>query len=232
MALLWLDERSQRALLLAASLAAGGFGCSSRPTGPGDGGSDIPSPDPVPPDAGDRMPEVADALPPDGGDFPPPDPLPPDAGDVSPEVADALPPDGADFPPPDPLPPDAGEDPIVADMAPPDGGDAPIGEALPSDPGSERRAPPARAAALPLAPELKTRIVRVAGAGGVRFIARTTYRSVGLRFHWEATGGTIEGRGGEVTWRPPAGPGRYLVQVVVEDGTRAIAVDAVTEEIR
>jgi hypothetical protein len=242
MGLLWFDERTQRALLVAAAVAGGGAlaGCGGGST-PGDGGDRLPADggdgpadrgdvivDPPPPDARD-LPDIGDP-PPDAADGEDliADPPPPDAADREdliadppPPDADPPPPDGGDFPPPDPLPPDGGPDETMHDPLPPDGG---MRKGLPGAP---------RPGALPLAPDLKTRIVRAAAGGGsVRLVARTTYRSSSLRFQWEATGGTIEGSGETVLWRPPAGRGRYLVQVVVADGTRAIAVDALTEEVR
>jgi hypothetical protein len=85
--------------------------------------------------------------------------------------------------------------------------------------------------ALPLPRGLNVRIARSPRADGtVLFKAVTSFASPRLSYVWMASAGDISGAtSGEVVWRPPAGPGRHLVQVTVRDGERALAVDAVIE---
>jgi hypothetical protein len=92
----------------------------------------------------------------------------------------------------------------------------------------------ARAAAedeLPLSRALNVRIARLGTTGAaVRLHAVPTYRSPRLSFVWTASAGTLSSASaGEVLWTPPEGPGRHLIQVVVRDGERALAVDAIVE---
>jgi hypothetical protein len=89
----------------------------------------------------------------------------------------------------------------------------------------------ARADQLPLSRALNVRIARLGGPGeAVRLRAVPTYASPRLSFVWTASAGTLSSTTtGEVLWTPPEGPGRHLVQVVVRDGERALAVDAIVE---
>ena len=76
-------------------------------------------------------------------------------------------------------------------------------------------------APLPLA-ELRT--VEIVWQDGLTFAAETPWP--GAWYRWSASGGRlIEDRRG-VIWRPPAEPGRYLLQVVADWGRTGLAVDA------
>jgi hypothetical protein len=144
-----------------------------------------------------------------------------DAGDEA-AVYDPMPIDAqADTPVYDPLP---GALPFATD--PP-----PLMRMLPAE--RDVAAAQARAARddLPLARDLTVRIQRQAQEGGaVRLRARPSYPSPRLSYVWMASHGTLSDESaGEVTWTPPAERGRFLIQVTVRDGERALAVDAVIE---
>jgi len=55
-----------------------------------------------------------------------------------------------------------------------------------------------------------------------------------LTYAWTATGGTISGTGGTVTWIAPAAEGSYTISVTVSDGKGGTATDscAVTVEVK
>lgn len=218
MTLFFLDRRSQLAILLAASVTqVVAPGCGGRP-GPGgplsDGGTDgyardahadYHVADPMPIDA--QADHVDDPMPPDAQvDYHVSDPLPGDfalhRGGQRPETR------GADIDPPPPLRAIPDEEELAA---------AHGHAALADD--------------LPLSRALNVRIARLPGAGpAVHLRALPTYASPRLAFVWTASAGTLSSTTtGEVTWTPPAGPGRTLIQVVVRDGERALAVDAITE---
>jgi hypothetical protein len=203
--LFFLDRRSQLAILLAASVTQVVVpGCGGRP-GPGgpvaDGGTDA---------------RVADAQ-------------------ADSLVADCMPPDAqADYHVSDPLPWDialhrGGQRP---EMRLEDVDAPPPLRAIPEE--RDLAAAQARAALadeLPLSRALNVRIARLPGPGDTLHLrALPTYASPRLSFVWTASAGTLSSTtAGEVLWTPPEGPGRHLIQVVVRDGERALAVDAITE---
>jgi hypothetical protein len=83
-------------------------------------------------------------------------------------------------------------------------------------------------AALPLA-EIRTVTIYwddAAGdsAAGLAFEAGSPWP--GAHYRWTASGGALEGHGERVTWQPPAGAGRYLLQVVADWDAAGLAVDA------
>jgi hypothetical protein len=206
MTLFFLDRRSQLAILLAASVTqvvAPGCGDRHGPGGPPtDGGADAIVVDPPPRDAqADYF--QWDPMPIDAqADYFMSDPMPWDAGHF--QRAQRI----EDVDPPPPL------------RAIPEAGDLAA---------AHERA--ARVDNLPLSRALNVRIARLAGPGdAVRLRALPTYASPRLSFVWTASAGTLSSTtAGEVLWTPPDGPGRHLIQVVVRDGERALAVDAIVE---
>ncbi len=78
-------------------------------------------------------------------------------------------------------------------------------------------------APLPLA---EVRSVRIDWQGGLTFAARSPWP--GARCRWSVSGGVLIDGGEQVTWQPPAEPGRYLLQVVADWGWRGLAVDTLT----
>ena len=217
MTLFFLDRRSQLAILLAASVTqVVAPGCGGRPgPGPdGDGGidgrvdaqADYHVADPMPIDA--QADHVDDPMPRDAqADYHVSDPLP---WDVSPEHGLGIRPELriGDLDPPPPLRAIPEERELAA--------------------AHERTA---RADDLPLSRALNVRIARLPGQDdAVRLRAVPTYASPRLTFVWTASAGTLSSTtAGEVLWTPPEGPGRHLIQVVVRDGERALAVDAIVE---
>ena len=138
-------------------------------------------------------------------------------------VADVMPPDAqADYHVSDPMP---------WDIAPghPTQPEEPRGVPEERDPAAQD--PAARADDLPLHRALNVRIARLDATGdAVRLRAVPTYASPRLSFVWTASAGTLSSTSaGEVLWTPPEGSGRHLIQVVVRDGERALAVDAIVE---
>jgi hypothetical protein len=91
----------------------------------------------------------------------------------------------------------------------------------PPPPSLPARAPGSR----DLLPLAEIRRVEIVWRVGLTFAAETPWP--GARWQWSASGGTLSGRGDEVTWQPPAEPGRYLLQVVADWGRIGLAVDAV-----
>ncbi|HEY3354283.1 MAG TPA: hypothetical protein VGQ83_13605 [Polyangia bacterium] len=208
MLLFGLDQRSQLALILAASISGlAGAGCGDRHVV-----------DPMPGDA-----QAVDGRRDGGGDVLIVDPMPIDAR--------------YDMPVPDPMPIDAGDDVPVSDMLPPDGGWHYHQRAHELDPPPPLRTLPtegdladrAARADLPLPRGLAVRIVRAARPDGTVLLRAATNRpGPRLAFDWMASAGVLSSTtAGEVVWTPPEGPGRHLVQVSVRDGDRALAVDAV-----
>jgi len=213
MLLFSLDQRSQLALIFAASVTSLA-GCGDRTV----------VTDPMPGDAapvdGHRDGRdgadvlVSDMLPPDAQydraqyDMPVPDPMPIDAS-------------GSDIPYNDPMPTDAAWHlpPHQLDPPPPIRG-------FETDPAAR-----ATRDSLPLPRGLNVRIARTAQPDGTtRFRAVTSFANPRLSYVWMASAGALSSTtAGEVVWTPPQGPGRHLVQVTVRDGERALAVDAVIE---
>jgi hypothetical protein len=74
---------------------------------------------------------------------------------------------------------------------------------------------------LPLA---EIRAVEIVWEDGLTFGAETFWP--GARYRWSVSGGTLSESDEGVVWQPPAEPGRYLLQVVVDWGQAGLAVDA------
>jgi hypothetical protein len=212
--LFFLDRRSQLAILLAASVTQVVVpACGGRP-GPGgpdhDGGTDS---------------RLVDAQ----ADYHVSDPMPWDAQwDPTPQDAQA------DYHVSDPLPWDVapGHAVLRQELRIEDIDAPPPLRAIPEErdlAAAHERA--ARADDLPLSRALNVRIARLGGSGdAVRLRAVPTYASPRLSFVWTASDGTLSSTStGEVLWTPPEGSGRHLIQVVVRDGERALAVDAIVE---
>jgi len=219
--LFFLDRRSQLAILLAASVTQVVVpACGGRP-GPGgphgDGGTDT------------LVPRDAQA------DYHMSDPMPIDAqADIL--VVDDMPPDAQVDQVDDPMPRDAQadyhmSDPMPWDIAPGHPMQAHEVRGVPEERDLAAQGPAARADDLPLSRALNVRIARLGGTSeAVRLRAVPTHASPRLSFVWTASAGTLSSTtAGEVLWTPPEGPGRHLIQVVVRDGERALAVDAIVE---
>jgi hypothetical protein len=217
----FLDDKTQLALLLAGLLSAGGAaGC--------DDGRPVPS-DAKARDGSIDWP-VADMVPPDArADVPIADPLPPDAWPDSP-IADMVPPDAQpDVPIADPLPPDFQ---TIHPRPPKSFPPAQPGQAMlrrpsrslsPSQPGHE----------LPIDRRLDARIQarQLEGSDGPLQLELTAScrgaDPAELTYRWVTSSGTLDDTEGfKVRWTPPSTPGRHMVQVVVRDGDRAVAVHA------
>jgi hypothetical protein len=88
---------------------------------------------------------------------------------------------------------------------------------------SESRSP------LPLAEIRTVKIAQVASTASsgqnLDFTAASPWPAAD--YDWSVTGGTLVKSGARVTWQPPAGPGRYLLQVVADWDYAGLAVDAV-----
>jgi hypothetical protein len=76
---------------------------------------------------------------------------------------------------------------------------------------------------LPL-PLAEIRSVDIVWKQGLAFAAETPWP--GARCRWTASGGSLLETDDGVVWHPPAGPGRYLLQVVADWGRSGLAVDA------
>ena len=77
---------------------------------------------------------------------------------------------------------------------------------------------------LPL-PLAEIRAVSIVRQAGLSFAAETPWPDA--RYRWSVSGGRLLEAADCVTWRPPAEPGRYLLQVVADWGRTGLAVDAV-----
>ncbi len=86
---------------------------------------------------------------------------------------------------------------------------------------------PESQAPLPLA---EVRLVDIVWQDGLTFAAETPWGDA--RYRWSVSGGTLIEDQGQVTWQPPAEPGRYLLQVVADWGQTGLAVDAAVLIVR
>ncbi len=77
-----------------------------------------------------------------------------------------------------------------------------------------------------LLPLAEIRTVDITWHDGLTFGAETLWADA--RYRWSTSGGTLVEDGEQVTWQPPAQPGRYLLQVVADWGQVGLAVDALT----
>ncbi len=75
-------------------------------------------------------------------------------------------------------------------------------------------------------PMAEIRTVKITHLDGLSFGAESPWPKGHCR--WSVSGGALERAGTNVTWQPPAEPGRYLLQVVADWGPAGLAVDAWT----
>ncbi|NLF02006.1 MAG: carboxypeptidase regulatory-like domain-containing protein, partial [Anaerolineales bacterium] len=82
-----------------------------------------------------------------------------------------------------------------------------------------------------LLPLAEVRTVTIAHLGQLVFSAQSPWP--GAHCQWTVSGGALlEGYSGQVTWQPPAEPGRYLLQVIADWGRTGLAVDAVALRVQ
>jgi hypothetical protein len=112
-----------------------------------------------------------------------------------------------------------------------------IVDPAPMDASAARPAPPAprqrSGRTLPLDRELRARIRSRGVAGQLELSAETTSTSTVLSYRWQVSGGSLDRKEGRtVRWTPPTAKGRYLVQLTVREGSRAVSIDVLVRDVK